>query len=446
MRIQKKIISIISASAIAMTFVGCSGTKDDTETQIADLQNEINSLRDELNKSNQKVDSLEKLMPKKNTGTFTVTASQLNIRQDASEELENIGTINYGSKVNVVDTSDPLWFKVSLNLKDYKEKDSEYTKEYTKEDGSSMEIKKDLLDKAGTVYLSSRYLTDGATEKLVDVPKGEKPFVYALNFYDKEIAKLLESEIWSNMNGELKKLGYTGVKVISLNRDYYDENIKNTNPKYGYDAVESPPAQFAKANKDNEYQTVFAKDVINNTTSYRGIIIANKDSGIKDFKDLKGKKVLTGKEYSESGYQYQKYFLKEMADINVEKDLDITPDNYHQETMYKVATGKADAGFCGDFVMTDSFGNIKYSLKLSGIDLKSKEELQDLRNNLVVLDMSRMSPIPNNPHSLRADLADDDAFVDKLYSCVKKVYSENKEGYDITEATNEEYVMLSGLE
>ena len=161
--------------------------------------------------------------------------------------------------------------------------------------------------------------------------------------------------------------------------------------------------------------------------------------------DLKGKKVLTGKEYSESGYQYQKYFLKEMIGMDVEKDLDIVPDNYHQETLYKIATGEADAGFCGDFVMTDSYGDMKYSLKLSGIDLKSKEDLQKLRDNVIVLDMSQMSPIPNNPHSVRSELATDKNFVNKLYQCVKKVYSENKEGYDLIDATNEEYSMLANL-
>ena len=447
MRIPKKMIAIISASTMAISFVGCSKSDDsanEQQQQIANLQKEVDALKVSLDESNKKVDDLEKLMPKKTTGTFTVTASELNIRQDASEELENIGTIKYGSKVNVIDTSDPLWFKVSLDLGGYKEKDDKYTKVYTKDDGSSMEIKKDLLEKAKTtVYLSSRYLTDGAVTKLVKAPEGENPFIYALNFYDDETAALLESEIWSNMSKDLEKLGYTGVKVIMLNRDKYDQYTKD--PAYGYDAVESPPAQFAKANKDEEYQTVFAKDVIDNTTSYRGIIIANKNSGIKDFKDLKGKKVLTGKEYSESGYQYQKYFLKEMIGMDVEKDLDIVPDNYHQETLYKIATGEADAGFCGDFVMTDSYGDMKYSLKLSGIDLKSKEDLQKLRDNVIVLDMSQMSPIPNNPHSVKSELATDKNFVNKLYQCVKKVYSENKEGYDLIDATNEEYSMLANL-
>ena len=441
MKNHKKKIALMMALSTSLAFVGCSSNSS-SEDQIAELQKQVNELKTNLNESNKKIDSLEKLMPKKSAGTFTVIASELNIRQDASEELENIGTIRYGSKVNVVDTSNPLWYKVQLNLSDYKAKDDEYTKVYTKDDGTSMEIKKDLLDKANTVYLSSRYLTDGAIKKLVEVPEGNKPFVYGLNFYDEETATLLESEIWSNMSEDLKKLGYTGVRVVMINRDEYDNNMK----KGLYDAVESPPTQFAEIDKSDDCHTVFAKDVINGTTSYRGIIIANKESGIKNIKDLKGKKVLTGKEYSESGYQYQKYYLKEMEKIDVKKDLDIVPDNYHQETLYKVATGEADAGFCGDFVMTDSYGDMKYSLKLSGIDLKSKEDLEELRNNLVVFDLSEMSPIPNNPHSLKNELANNKAFVNKLYNCVKTVYSENKEGYDLTEATDKEYSMLAEME
>lgn len=108
------------------------------------------------------------------------------------------------------------------------------------------------------------------------------------------------------MQGELQALGYTGVVIRAMNRKTYIDDVKN----FVFDAGESAPGQFAELNSEKEYMRAFAKDVINGETNYSGIIIVNKDSGTTDFKKLKGKNILTGKEYSESSCRYQKYYLK----------------------------------------------------------------------------------------------------------------------------------------
>lgn len=68
MRIPKKMIAIIAASTMAISFVGCSksdDSADEQQQQIANLQKEVDALKVSLDESNKKVDDLEKLMPKK---------------------------------------------------------------------------------------------------------------------------------------------------------------------------------------------------------------------------------------------------------------------------------------------------------------------------------------------------------------------------------------------
>ena len=444
---MKRTLCILLIGTIFLGLTGCSSSNvKDTEAheiqlQMITLKKEVDKLSRKLKETNSEIESLRGIIPSKSTGTYSVTATKLNMRQDASIELESMGTIDYGTKVNVVDTSNPLWYKVVLDKNSYENEAKDYTT-ILRRNTDSMEVKNNYLNQINTFYVSSLYLTSDKVETIIETPIGERPFVYGLNFFDDQTAMLLASEIWSNMKGELQALGYTGVLVRAMNRSTYIEDVKNN----VYDAVESAPGQFAEVNSEKEYMKAFAKDVINDETNYSGIIIVNKDSGITDFKKLKGKKVLTGKEYSESSYRYQKYYLKEIESIDVEKELKLEKDNYHQEIFYKVATGEADAGFCGDFVMTNTFGDMKYSLNMSKIELKSKEELEKLRDNVIVLDMNELAPIPNNPHSVKSELANNTDFVNKLYNCVKKVYRENKEGYDITSATNEEYEMLNYIE
>lgn len=445
---MKKIACLSLGTLIALGLVGCSKDEKITDTKVVEINQEIQSLRNDIEKLNRKIkesnieiNSLEKLIPKQSSGTFTVTATKLNMRQDASEELESMGTLDHGTKINIIDTSNPLWYKATIDLSEYSTEKKDYSTRYTLK-GNSLEVKDSYLQSINTFYVSSLYLSNKELKMSAKVPIGENPFVYALTFFDTQTASLLSSEIWNSMEGDLKKLGYTGVQVVSMNRDTYEDDIR----KGKYDAVESAPGQFAVINSEKEYMQAFAKDVINDETNYSGIIIVNKDSGITDFSQLKNKTVLTGKEYSESSYKYQQYYLKEIHNIDINKDLKLEKDNYHQVIFYKVATGEADAGFCGDFVMTNSFGDMKSSLEMSKINLESKDELEDLRDNVIILNMKELDPIPNNPHSIKTELSTNKDFVNKLYNSVKKIYSNNKEGYDITEANNKEYEMLVDFE
>lgn len=69
-----------------------------------------------------------------------------------------MGTIDYDTKVNIVDTSNPLWYKVSLEVNFYENETKDYTT-VLKSDTNSIEVKNNYLNAINTFYVSSLYLT-----------------------------------------------------------------------------------------------------------------------------------------------------------------------------------------------------------------------------------------------------------------------------------------------
>src|SRR5437879_9112274 len=89
---------------------------------------------------------------------------------------------------------------------------------------------------------------------------------------------------------------------------------------------------------------IIAQSIIEGSATYRGIIVARKDSGIKSIADLKGKRFAFVDPKSASGYVYPRAML-------IEKGID--PETYFKETMFAgnhdkviaaVLDGRADAG------------------------------------------------------------------------------------------------------
>ncbi|MEF9951029.1 MAG: PhnD/SsuA/transferrin family substrate-binding protein [Clostridium sp.] len=404
------------------------------------LNGEVTKLNSKLAESETEVLSLKRLVPKKTEGYYYVSSTTLNARKQPQNNSESIGVLYYGTRVKITDTSNPLWYKASFDLSGCtRDTKGETTTFKSKTD--FVEIDNSKINNINEFYVSSKYLTSNEVGSINKAPIGEKPFTYGLIFYDPKIASILSAEIWSSLKKELIGLGYTGVRVTPINRNTYNDDIKNGI----FDAIESAPGQFASLNKSKVYLRAFGKNLVNGDTNYRGIVIANKNSNINNLNDLKGKIVLTGKEFSEAGYRYQKYYLKKNNGIDIEKDMTLKKGNYHQEIFYKVASGQESAGFCGDFVMTDSFMDIKKSLEKSGIYLGSREELETLRDNIIVYNMPNQVPIPNNPHAIKEEISSNRVVVDKLFRCIKKVYSNNKEGYDVVEANNSEYAVLNNI-
>lgn len=89
---------------------------------------------------------------------------------------------------------------------------------------------------------------------------------------------------------------------------------------------------------------IIAQSILDGSATYRGIIVARKDSGLKTVADLEGKRFAFVDPKSASGYVYPRAMLIEKG---------VTPDSYFKETMFAgghdkviaaVLEGRADAG------------------------------------------------------------------------------------------------------
>ena len=449
---------------VAVLLAGCSDSKgqisvekdvDNMKTQLLALQKQLDETKNELAQNKYVIQELEQVGSKpKVTGESVVNAASLNIRTGPGVEFEPIGTATLNTAVEVVDTSNPLWYKVKINVSNLTAKKEDYSTVYSDQNGDRFIIGSDyvnIIDKLNTseeLYVSSKYLVQNSTLVESTVPADPKnPFVYGLLFYDGSTAKILEEKIWNTMKEALIEKGYDGIEVTYVNRDTYKKDVENGK----FDAVESAPGNFASINKnpDKPVLTVFAKTVDETTQKdhYSGIIIVNKNSGINDFEDLKGKKIVTGDTDSESGFKYQNYYLKTQEDINIEEEAQLKRDYSHQEILFLVASGKFDIGFVGDFVMTDPFHELDYAAEAVGVKVQDEQELKRLRDNIYQLPYrATMETIPNNPHAVTSELAKDQGFVDLLKKVVTDVYLNNKEGFDLTNANNEEYEFLKEFE
>ncbi len=133
-----------------------------------------------------------------------------------------------------------------------------------------------------------------------------------------------------------------------------------------------------EARKNPEVE-ILVKPIRFGTTSYRGIIIARQDSGIRNLKDLKGKKFAWVEEESASGYIFPKALLLE-AGINTDKDFGETAFlNKHDAVVLNVLLGKYDAGACYD----DARNTLRDKTKMDELTILATT--QDISNEPIVV-------------------------------------------------------------
>jgi len=134
------------------------------------------------------------------------------------------------------------------------------------------------------------------------------------------------------------------------------------------------------------------------TTSYRGIIIARQDSGIRKLTDLKGKKIAWVDKDSASGYLFPKALLLE-AGVNPDKDFaEAGFLGKHDAVVLNVLLGKYDAGACYDDARNT---------------LREKEKI----NELTIL--ATTQDISNEPIVCRSDLPED--IIEKIKKAFMKL-------------------------
>lgn len=120
-----------------------------------------------------------------------------------------------------------------------------------------------------------------------------------------------------------------------------------------------------------------------NATSYRGIIIVRKDSGVKTLADLRGKRIGWVDPESSSGYIFPRALLLQ-AGLDPARDL--REERFlqkHDAVVWNVFLGKVDAGACFD----DARKLLGNPLMIERLDV-----------------IGRTEPIPNEPIVCRSDL------------------------------------------
>jgi phosphonate transport system substrate-binding protein len=97
----------------------------------------------------------------------------------------------------------------------------------------------------------------------------------------------------------------------------------------------------------------FAAKTKDGKTTYRSILIANKDAGIKDFADVKGKKMGFGDVASTSSHLMPKYTLFKKASLREKRDYTESFLGKHDVVALNVQTGNIDAGGLNEFIYAD---------------------------------------------------------------------------------------------
>ncbi|MDN5280041.1 MAG: phosphonate transport system substrate-binding protein [Clostridiales bacterium] len=130
--------------------------------------------------------------------------------------------------------------------------------------------------------------------------------------------------------------------------------------------------------RNNPEVQLLVKPIRFETDSYRGIIIARQDSGIRSLKDLKEKKFAWVEKESASGYIFPKALLLE-ADIDPEKDFaEATFLGKHDAVVLNVLLGKYDAGACYD----DARNTLRDKSKIDELTILATT--QDISNEPIV--------------------------------------------------------------
>ena len=131
--------------------------------------------------------------------------------------------------------------------------------------------------------------------------------------------------------------------------------------------------------RDNPEIQLLVKPIRFGTTSYRGIIIARQDSGIRSLRDLKDKKFAWVEKESASGYIFPKSLLLE-AGLNPDKDFaEAAFLNKHDAVVLNVLLGKYDAGACYD----DARNTLRDKSKMDELTILATT--QDISNEPIVV-------------------------------------------------------------
>ncbi|SCY67278.1 phosphate/phosphite/phosphonate ABC transporter substrate-binding protein [Alkaliphilus peptidifermentans] len=134
--------------------------------------------------------------------------------------------------------------------------------------------------------------------------KGENEIVFGVNPFT--VPQIIKDTYVPVLETICKSIGYEARTIIVKDYDALADGVGNGVIDIGWFS----PFAYVNANKKYGVEALLSP-MVNGKVSYKGYIIARKDSGIKSLKDLKNKHFGYVDVNSASGYLYANYLLKE---------------------------------------------------------------------------------------------------------------------------------------
>lgn len=145
------------------------------------------------------------------------------------------------------------------------------------------------------------------------------------------------------------------------------------------------PLSYVMAKSKSDIEP-FAAMIVDGKPTYRSIIIANADSGVESYADIKGKKMAYGDRASTSSHLIPKTVLMESSGLEAGRDYEAHFVGSHDSVAVNVANGNAEAGGLSEVIF-------QHVMDRGLID----------RNNVKVLGYS--GEFPQYPWAMRSNLA-----------------------------------------
>ena len=203
---------------------------------------------------------------------------------------------------------------------------------------------------ATTVVSAVPALSVDAASKKVDLKELNVQFVPSsqadtIQAKAKPLEKLLKKElgipvhvtISTDYNTVVEAMGSGKVDMGFLPPDPYVQAHK----QYGAKVILQSQRYGINDKKNDGFDTDKLVDY------YRALVVVKKDSGIKNVKDLKGKKIAVQNPTSDAGYIFPVVDLKKKG-MNVVKNSDLVTVKGHDQGVISVVNGDTDAAFVFD--------------------------------------------------------------------------------------------------
>jgi len=181
--------------------------------------------------------------------------------------------------------------------------------------------------------------------------------------------------------------------VLYIAKDYGD--LRTQMEAGNVDIGSFSPFAYVDAARGGKIH-IIAQSVIDGSATYRGIIVARKDSGLKALSDLRGKRFAFVDPKSASGYVYPRAMLMEKG---------INPDSFFKETIFAGDHNKVIAAVLGHQVDAGAtYDNALGIAKAAGVP----------SDDLTII--ASTEPIPHDAIAVRAGL--DDALTKRIQTAL----------------------------